>query len=393
MIHGKVNILLVDDDARNLDALESVLESPDYRLVRASSGAEALRALLDDDFAVMVLDVRMPDMNGIELAQMVKQRRKTHDLPILFLTAYYGEDQQVLEGYGAGGVDYLSKPVHPEVLRSKVAVFVELFRKARALVFEVNERREAERQIQKLNDQLTARVAELAAANQELEEFSYSVSHDLRAPLRHVAGFVRLLEERSAEKLDEESREYLHAVREAAARMGQLVDGLLEFSRFGRTEMRQGPVDLALLLDQTLRGIPLETQGREIEWRVAPLPVVQGDEPMLRQVWWNLLDNAVKFTSKKPRAVIEIGWQANGGAEMLFWVRDNGAGFDMSHAGKLFGVFQRMHPRTEFEGTGIGLASVRRIVQRHGGRIWADSIPGEGTTLYFTLPKEGQDAT
>ncbi|MEO6740873.1 MAG: ATP-binding protein [Chthoniobacteraceae bacterium] len=248
------------------------------------------------------------------------------------------------------------------------------------------ERRQAEDRIRQLNEQLSVRVEELAAVNAELEAFGYTVSHDLRAPLRHISGFIRLLAEGAAGKLDPGTAEYLPLIANAAARMGQLIDGLLRFSRLGRASLLWTEVDLHALAEDVRGTLQLDTAGRSIEWKIGPLPVVQGDLTMLRQVLANLIGNAVKFTRGLPAATIEITCDS-ATAEHVFRISDNGAGFDPAHADKLFGVFQRLHTVTEFEGTGIGLATVRRIIGRHGGRTWAESRPGQGARFYFSLPK------
>lgn len=227
----------------------------------------------------------------------------------------------------------------------------------------------------------------LRAANKELEAFSYSVSHDLRAPLRHVAGFVQLLQTKAQATLDETGRRYLDVIAGAAAKMGTLIDDLLSFSRTGRAQMRLETVPLGPLVDECRRELEPETRGRTIDWRIGDLPEVTADRALLRQVVANLLGNAVKYTSKKPAARIEVSARREG-AEIVVCVRDDGAGFDMKYVDKLFGVFQRLHAETEFEGTGIGLANVRRIVVRHGGRTWAEGAVGRGAAFYFTLPAE-----
>ena len=378
-----VNILLVDDKAENLLALESILERSGYNLVRAYSGQDALLALLADEYAAIVLDVQMPGMSGIELAQIIRRRKKTEHVPILFLTAH--SDENAIAGYRAGAVDFLTKPVQPAVLRSKVAVFAELFRKSSALKAEIEERREAEQRIGQLNKELSERVEELAAANAELESFSYTVSHDLRAPLRQVSGFVALLHEGLGERENPQDAEYIELIQDAVKRMGQLIDDLLRFSRFGRAEFNRSLVNLTPLVEQVRETLAPAFVGRNVQWNIGPLPEVEGDPAMLRQVFASLLDNALKFTRPRECAEIEIGARKERD-EHIFFVRDNGVGFDPRHADKLFGVFQRLHTGAEFEGTGIGLASVRRIIQRHNGRSWAESVSGKGTVVYVSLP-------
>ncbi len=378
-----VNILLVDDKTENLLALESILEAPGYHLVRAQSGQDALLALLARDYAAIVLDVQMPGMTGIELAQIIRGRRKTAHIPILFLTAHI--DASPIAGYEAGAVDFLTKPLQPAVLRSKVAVFAELFRKSSELTAEVEERRQAEARIGQLNKELSERVEDLAAANAELEAFSYTVSHDLRAPLRQVSGFVTLLQEGLGDRQNAQDAEYLGLIGHAVIRMGSLIDDLLRFSRYGRIELNRATVHLAPLVEQVLETLAPALIGRDVLWKIGSLPEVEGDSAMLRQVFASLLDNALKFTRTRASAEIEIGARREPD-EHVFFVRDNGVGFDSRHADKLFGVFQRLHTGAEFEGTGIGLASVRRIIQRHNGRSWAESTSGEGTVVYFSLP-------
>jgi signal transduction histidine kinase len=247
-------------------------------------------------------------------------------------------------------------------------------------------------QIQELNRNLeqrvTERTAQLENANKELESFSYSVSHDLRAPLRHIDGFAGLLAKNSGSKIDEKGQRYISTISGAAKQMGRLIDDLLAFSKTGRTELKHSTVDLDALVAEVIRDGRFNRDGRVIEWRVAALPQVEADSSLLRQVWSNLVENAVKYSSKVALPRIEIGHFSDPSAgEYTFFVRDNGVGFDMQYVDKLFGVFQRLHAATEFEGTGIGLANVRRIIARHGGRTWAEGAIGVGATIYFTLPK------
>jgi signal transduction histidine kinase/uncharacterized membrane protein affecting hemolysin expression len=258
-------------------------------------------------------------------------------------------------------------------------------------IADITDRKRADERIHQLNAQLELRVAQrtsqLEAANKELESFSYSVSHDLRAPLRHIDGFAGLLSKNSAASLDESGRRYITTISGAAKQMGRLIDDLLAFSRAGRTELKLAPVDHDALVAEVIREGRYDRGNKPIEWLVAPLPRVDADASMLRQVWANLLENAVKYSGKCERPRIEIGsMQDPASGEHVFYVRDNGVGFDMKYADKLFGVFQRLHNLAEFEGTGIGLANVRRIVVRHGGRTWAEGTVGGGATFYFSLP-------
>jgi signal transduction histidine kinase/HAMP domain-containing protein len=229
------------------------------------------------------------------------------------------------------------------------------------------------------------RTRQLEAANKELEAFSYSVSHDLRAPLRHVSGFVDLLEKTAGESLSPLCTRYLDMIASSASDMGQLIDDLLSFSRMGRTEMLKTSVDMGRAVNKIVRELATQYEGRTIGWEISELPTVEGDLSMLRQVWRNLLSNSIKYTRPRNDARVHIGADRSNG-EFVFSVRDNGVGFNASYVHKLFGVFQRLHSARDFEGTGIGLANVRRIVERHGGRVWAQGAEGEGATFFFTLP-------
>jgi PAS domain S-box-containing protein len=671
---AQASLLLVDDNPAHLLVLEGILEPLRQRLVRASSGGEALRRVLDEDFAAILLDIRLGDMSGVEVLALLRERERNRRTPVLLLTAADGDERAVVAAYKQGAVDYLRKPVIPDVLRAKVSVFVELFlareavrrheeaerareraelrlanqemlhhllaqapagiaitrgpefifeftnplyeklvgrpiplgkplrevlpevlsqpqvmaalqhvmetgesfqgteflvaldrrgtgtpeeayfnliyqptrdvngevsglltfaievtewvrarRKAEELaghlrdqkavaseseerlrlavtatdlgtwdldlktgqlrwdtrckalfglppdaditydvflsglhpedrerthqavqrsqdpagtggfdleyrtvglrdgverwcratgrtyfvaghparfvgtIQDVTEHKRAEQErarlyeeVRQLNADLEHRVRErtsqLQELNQELESFSYSVSHDLRAPLRHITGFGQLLERRAGASLDEPSRELVKTIVSAAKQGDTLVDALLAFSRMGRAELRQTRVDLGALAEEVRRELQVDAAGREVEWRMGPLPAVTADPALLRQVLRNLLGNALKYSRPRPRAVIEVGAQEKGN-EVEVWVRDNGVGFDMRFADKLFGPFQRLHTAEEFEGSGIGLANVRRIISRHGGRTWAEGQVDRGTTVFFSLPQ------
>jgi PAS domain S-box-containing protein len=257
-------------------------------------------------------------------------------------------------------------------------------------------KKQAEDEIRRLNSELESRVvertAQLEEANHELEAFSYSVSHDLRAPLRHILGFVDILQMGSGQKLDETGRQHLQTIEESATQMGLLIDALLEFSRMGRSEICFERVSVAKLVEEARWELREEIKGRDVDWQIGELPEVQGDPIMLRLVFVNLLSNALKYTRTRARTTIVIGAK-QGEDEVIFSVQDNGVGFDMAYADKLFGVFQRFHRSNEFEGTGIGLANVRRIIHRHGGRTWADAKMGAGATFYFSIPKQPKETT
>jgi PAS domain S-box-containing protein len=479
----KVNILLVDDRRENLMALEGILKGLGQNLVKATSGGEALKYLLRNEVAVILLDVEMPDMDGFQTATLIRDRDKTKHTPIIFLTAISKSDIHVSQGYYLGGVDYIFKPFAPDILKSKVAAFVQMFQQRReaqrqsallkaesdfvtavldtvasfvlvldsdARILRVNrswekmtgfsleqvkgnylwdylEDKEAAKAFLRvphpnkeceeywltksqkrrlvswcctvLRDGtggsehfvVTGRdITELRQRTEELEGFTYSVSHDMRALVRAVDGFTRILIEEYADKLDEEGRRLLEIVRANTEKMGQLIDGLLALSRLGREKVVFSEIDMTDLArtvfeEQKAAG----ARNRQISFKLDGIPPAYGDKRLLAQVLHNLLSNAIKFTRNQKHAEIEVGSKP-GALEHIYFVRDNGVGFDMDHAQKLFGTFQRLHGADEFEGSGIGLATVRRIIDRHGGRVWAEAKPDRGATFYFSLPVREQ---
>jgi signal transduction histidine kinase len=256
---------------------------------------------------------------------------------------------------------------------------------------EITERKHREQEIQSLNQELARRSTELESINKELEAFAYSVSHDLRAPLRHIAGYTELLQKKASSTLDEKSNRYLAMILDSAKGMGNLIDDLLAFSRLGRAETQKTIFSLTQLVREALTELRQDAEGRNIAWKVGALPDFYGDRSMLRLVLVNLISNAIKFTRTRSQAEIEIGCADGKSDDLVVFVRDNGVGFDMKYVNKLFGVFQRLHQSDAFEGTGIGLATVQRIIHRHGGKVWAEGVVDSGATFYFSAPRpQGQ---
>jgi two-component system, sensor histidine kinase and response regulator len=383
-IDDRVNILLVDDHPENLVALDAMLQGLGQNLIKAESGREALKWLLTHDCAVILLDVKMPEMDGFETAELIRQRDKSRHTPILFLTAGDNTQTQAVRGYAVGAVDYLVKPVVPEFVRSKVAVFVELAKKTELLHRQAKLLSESERAALELAETRAELVRDLEHKNRELESFSYAVSHDLRAPLRRIDSFSRAVLESQGDRLDEVGQRFLSRVREASQHMSQLIDDVLYLSRVTRADLREQEIDLSAIAGLILTRLQESEPERKLEVKLRPGVIVVGDGQLLKIAMENLLENAWKFTAKEPESRIEFGTTQAGG-EATYFVRDNGAGFDMTYADRLFGPFQRLHQQGEFPGNGIGLATVQRIIHRHGGRVWAEGLLGQGATFYFTM--------
>jgi two-component system, sensor histidine kinase and response regulator len=374
LTESKVDILMVDDDATKRFALKAILAPLGQNVIEASSGPDALRQLLKQDFAVILLDVRMPGMDGFEAAQMIRQRPRSELTPIIFVTALDRAETDMGRGYDLGAVDFVFAPVVPAIMRAKVSVFVELYRSQQEL-------RRYRTQLERL---VQERTTALTAINRELEAFSYSVSHDLRAPLLAFNGLNQSLLDDYGNDLDPRAKDYLQRMSRASERMASVFDGLQTLFRLTSGEIHREPCDISALAAEIVDEMRATDPKRRVEVSISEGLTASADPRLARILLTNLVSNAWKFTSKEPAARIEIGAEVVDGDTRLF-VRDNGVGFDMIYAHKLFGAFQRLHSQSEFPGAGIGLATVRRIVNRHGGRAWAEGAAGEGATFYFVL--------
>jgi signal transduction histidine kinase len=373
-VSTKVSILIVDDDPTKRFALRSILEPVGENVAEATSGADALRQLLRGDFAVILLDVRMPVMDGFETAQLIRQRPRSELTPIIFVTALDQAETDMERGYDLGAVDFVFAPVVPAILRAKVSVFVELYRA----------QQELRRYRLQLEELVQERTTALTAINRELEAFSYSVSHDLRAPLVAFDGLSKTLLEDYGGQLDKRAREYIERMRQASQRMTSVFDGLQTLFRLTGGEIRREQLDISSIAGQIVDEIRSENPERHVEVDIAPGMTAVGDQRLVRILLTNLINNAWKFTGESSAPKVWVGQETVEGARRIF-VRDNGVGFDMISAHRLFGAFQRLHSQSEFPGAGIGLATARRIVNRHGGRIWAEGAVSDGATFYFVL--------
>jgi two-component system sensor histidine kinase/response regulator len=370
MTEAKPSILLVDDVPANLVALQALLGDLACDLVQASDGNEALRQLLKREFAVMLLDVQMPDMDGYEVATFARSNPRTRDVPIIFLTAMHDSEASMLRGYGSGAVDFLLKPFNAHVLRAKVKVFLELYNSRRLIADEVRAHEQT--------------LIALQHANAALRHFTDAASHDLQAPLRAIRGFLRALTEDGAAPLEGTVADYVTRSLRAAERMDSLLASLLDYARLQRT-LNLGDVDCAAVLKQVEADLGPRISASSAVLSVGPLPSVRGDKNRLYQLFLNLVSNALKFqkAGHAPHVAVRAERRPN---EILFCVEDDGIGIAPQHLATVFGAFKRLHAASSYEGSGLGLAICQQIVEQHGGRIWVESELGSGSRFQFALP-------
>lgn len=383
-----VRILYMEDDAGLARLLQRRLQRHGYSVDIAGNGDDGLARLEQNTYDVLLVDYSMPSCDGIDVLRFTAERKTSP--PVIMITGK-GNEKVAVEALQLGASDYIVKDVEMGYLELIPIVIDQVLQKQQLLRERdemVETIRESEERYRKLTVHLERiireRTAELEASNRELESFCYSVSHDLHAPLRAISGYSKVLLEDSRDRLDNAGRASLAKIGTAAVRMGELIDSLLDLSRVATRDLRREPVDLSAFARETAQELQERDQGHAAVVRIADGIKADGDPRLLRVLIENLMGNAWKFSRSLPSPVIEFGTSILDG-ETVYHVRDNGVGFDMAHAGKLFGMFQRLHPCDEFTGTGIGLATVQRIVQRHKGRIWAESKVGGGATFSFTL--------
>jgi two-component system sensor histidine kinase/response regulator len=373
MAESRGPILVVDDIPANLTAFEAVLDGLGAPLVKAGSGQEALHHLLKSDFAVILLDVRMPEMDGIETARYVRMGQRSKSTPILFVTAGDGDLEDALRGYSAGAVDYIKKPVRAEILRSKVRVFLELYEK--------------EKELARKADDLEKANQELRTACRDLEIFTYAVAHEFRAPLRAMSGFCEILRDQYAGRpFDLEGLEFARRIEGGSRRLDALIRDLLSYCAVARTRVETAPVPVDPVIREALRSLEPELQSKKAEVSADDgFPSVLAHRPLFGIALTALLSNALKFVAEGVRPRIQIGHEARHG-RIRIWVQDNGLGIPPEHLDRIFGVFERLHNSPEIPGTGMGLAIARAAAERMGAQVGVDSEPGRGSRFWMEFP-------
>ena len=408
----KVKLLVVDDREDNLFSIEAILEKDDYSIIKANSGRAALKILLTEhDFSLILMDVQIPDLNGFETATIIYEREKLRSIPIIFITAFSNDEDHMFRGYRMGGVDYIYKPINPELLRAKVGVFVELYRKNlqlkqqeqkllaanQSLQKEIDERKLSEEKVNILNRQLIENNDHLRQMNEELDQFAYMASHDLQEPLRKIQMFSDKIMVKKQH--DEESEKYFSRIISASRRMQSLINNLLDFSRHSVNSAGFKKTDLKLVLKDIVHEMEVEIEKTNATVTYGKLPVIYAIPGLMHQLFFNLVGNALKFRKKDVAPVIRIDAEKMSPEEVhgftsqrsagfyKITVRDNGIGFDTRHNEEIFKVFKRLHSYHEYEGSGVGLSICKKIIEKHGGFIRAESSP-EGSCFMILLPEK-----
>ena len=405
-------ILLVDDREDNLLAIETIFEPDGYRFVKANSGRQALKILLREfDFALILMDVKMPNLNGFETASLIYERDKLKHIPIIFITANNFGDENLYRGYQAGAIDYIYKPIKPEVLRAKVSVLIDLYRKNRQLLaqeqrlvainknleMEIKERKASEEKVKHLNRQLLENIASLEQANKDLDRFAFMASHDLQEPLRKIRMFSDRLALKYNDMMDDDGRTNIQRIHKAAERMQNLITDILTFSKISVDTPSFVNCDMNVLIGEVLVDLDEEIKAKRGKVLVEKLPTLSVNPSLIKPLFHNLIGNALKYSKKDTDPVVkvssEISAQLNGKVHQgtnpqycRIYIQDNGIGFDQKYAEEIFGMFKRLHHNSEFQGTGIGLALCKKIVEQHKGYISARSKPNEGSTFIISLP-------
>ena len=408
-------ILLVDDREDNLMSMEAILAPDDYVFVKANSGRQALKILLTEiDFALILMDVKMPNLNGFETAALIYEREKLKHIPIIFITANNYGEENIYKGYSMGAVDYIYKPVNPDLLRAKVGVLVDLYRKNHRLIeqekrlkvinknleMEINDRKASEDRVKELNRQLLENIALLESANRDLDRFAFMASHDLQEPLRKIRTFSDLLFVKYQEVLDSAATNYITRIQNAAVRMQTLISDILAFSRINNEKDTFVNYNLNLILQEVLDELDATIQSKKASIQVQELPVIDVNPGLMRPLFENLISNALKYCKKEDPPVINIRSEIISATTSnkdpiqycRIYVQDNGIGFDQVYAEQIFDMFRRLHVHSEFEGTGIGLTLCKKIVEKHNGFISVQSKVNKGSTFitvsytHLTLP-------
>lgn len=409
-------ILLVDDREDNLLSIETIFEPDGYKFVKANSGRQALKILLSEyDFALILMDVKMPNLNGFETASLIYERERLKHIPIIFITANNFGDENIYKGYQSGAVDYIYKPINPDVLRAKVSVLIDLYKKNRQLLaqeqrlvainksleIEVKERKASEEKIKQLNRQLLENIASLESANKDLDRFAFMASHDLQEPLRKIRMFSDRLFLKYKEVLDEDGKTNIFRIQKAAERMQTLITDILTFSKISVDKPAFVESDLNTLIAEILNEMEEDLRAKKAKVVVDKLPVLFVNPSLIKPLFHNLIGNALKYQKKEVEPFVkitsDITTPVNGKAAKdqvnrycRIFVEDNGIGFDQKYAEEIFGMFKRLHHNTEFEGTGIGLALCKKIVEQHRGFISARSKINEGSTFIVSIPMQLQ---